>query len=312
MTLAYFSPHPPHPPSPLTLTPPLTLHSPSSAITDCLPISAGEHVFVHGDSTSFGSSISFTCESGYKLQGAPSIICRSDGTWSADVPTCINTGVHCSPLTLAENVKGSTTETVNGTEVFFACPEGFILHGPQMMICQNNGSWSPDNSPYCAKPVEECPALTFKPHVHSSSSNVTYGSKVSFSCDDGYKLIGQTTIECLPTGNWSAPLPSCKPVNCSAINIGDHVHSDSSSTTYGSKVTFSCDDGYELNGQATIVCLPTGNWSATFPSCSTASALQNGGGGGEYTPVTINVGMVVSGRDGVCVDINIILCFWMQ
>ena len=35
-----------------------------------------------------GSTVSFTCNSGYHLNGADSAICQDDGSWSVELPTC--------------------------------------------------------------------------------------------------------------------------------------------------------------------------------------------------------------------------------
>ena len=35
-----------------------------------------------------GSMVSFTCNSGYKLNGADVAICQDDGDWNVQLPTC--------------------------------------------------------------------------------------------------------------------------------------------------------------------------------------------------------------------------------
>jgi len=37
----------------------------------------------------------------------------------------------------------------------------------------------------------------------------TVGSVANHTCDEGYVLVGADERECLPTGMWSAPLPTC-------------------------------------------------------------------------------------------------------
>ena len=46
-----------------------------------------------------------------------------------------------------------------------------------------------------------------------------------------------------------------------------------SSTTFGSVVTHSCDDGYLLVGADEQTCLESGNWSTPLPSCESKSKL---------------------------------------
>ncbi len=35
----------------------------------------------------------------------------------------------------------------------------------------------------------------------------------------------------------------------------------------GDIVSFSCDDGFALNGADNLECLPTGSWDRTVPTC---------------------------------------------
>ena len=42
----------------------------------------------HGDVTSYGATVSFTCEVGYLLTGSPNRTCQADGEWSGDIAVC--------------------------------------------------------------------------------------------------------------------------------------------------------------------------------------------------------------------------------
>lgn len=47
----------------------------------------------------------------------------------------------------------------------------------------------------------------------------------TFNCTEGYKLIGDANNECLVTGEWSNPLPSCEPIFCREPEPHDeHLH----------------------------------------------------------------------------------------
>ena len=39
--------------------------------------------------------------------------------------------------------------------------------------------------------------------------STTFGSIVNHTCDEGYRLVGESQRECLSNGSWSAPLPTC-------------------------------------------------------------------------------------------------------
>ena len=58
----------------------------------CTAVSAPANGAVQGTSLFIGSSRTFTCSSGYQLQGEATIKCEADGSggakWSHAVPTC--------------------------------------------------------------------------------------------------------------------------------------------------------------------------------------------------------------------------------
>ena len=44
----------------------------------------------------------------------------------------------------------------------------------------------------------------------SYSSNTLYNSTATYSCEDGYSLVGVPVRTCLSSGNWSGDTPSCQ------------------------------------------------------------------------------------------------------
>ena len=66
------------------------------AIPLCLPAncssSSGDiHLRMEG-SGAFNTSVTFSCDLGYKLSGSPSLSCNRDVTWSDALPCCIHGG----------------------------------------------------------------------------------------------------------------------------------------------------------------------------------------------------------------------------
>ena len=37
-----------------------------------------------------------------------------------------------------------------------------------------------------------------------------YGSSCTFGCYDGHELVGASNLQCLESGDWSAPIPKCQ------------------------------------------------------------------------------------------------------
>ena len=68
------------------------MHSMIAAI-NCGSPSEPDNGAVTFTSTTFQSQATFTCDSGYSLEGSSSRTCQSDGTWSGQAPVC-NRGIY--------------------------------------------------------------------------------------------------------------------------------------------------------------------------------------------------------------------------
>ena len=67
----------------------LHTHNPAAAI-DCVTPPAAPDNGQRGDTfnRTFMSSVKYSCNTGYKLQGSSTLTCMADGLWSPRVPTC--------------------------------------------------------------------------------------------------------------------------------------------------------------------------------------------------------------------------------
>lgn len=48
----------------------------------------GKRVLRFGDGNGFGTVYEFKCDTGYRQIGSPTILCRSEGQWSSEQPSC--------------------------------------------------------------------------------------------------------------------------------------------------------------------------------------------------------------------------------
>ena len=64
---------------------------PSIAIDCGSPGNLDNGIITPGDNTSLGATVTFTCNSGYTLQGMNSRTCQSNGRWNNEVPVCQGT-----------------------------------------------------------------------------------------------------------------------------------------------------------------------------------------------------------------------------
>ena len=55
-----------------------------------------------------------------------------------------------------------------------------------------------------------CRYLSTPSNGYISSNRTIFGTTVTFSCEDGYRLKGDSELTCFPNGSWSNPEPSCQ------------------------------------------------------------------------------------------------------
>lgn len=58
------------------------------ALVACSVLSPPLHGTIHATGQSYKSHANFSCETGYKLSGAASVVCLANGSWSGDIPKC--------------------------------------------------------------------------------------------------------------------------------------------------------------------------------------------------------------------------------
>ncbi|XP_044302635.1 zona pellucida sperm-binding protein 3 receptor-like isoform X3 [Varanus komodoensis] len=112
----------------------------------------------------------------------------------------------------------------------------------------------------------------------TSPGDLALGSEITFTCDHGYRLVGQKNSRCIVTGvtvDWSGAIPYCQAILCyppPKIAHGRHSGEDDGEYTYGSSVTYRCDAGFSLIGSASISCSVKANgvdgeWKPNAPEC---------------------------------------------
>ncbi len=90
--------------------------------------------------TTVGSMASYTCTSGYVLQGSPTRTCGSDGSWSATMPSCAP--VDCGAPANPANGVAVAAVTTYGQSASYSCNTGWSLTGASSRTCQADRSWS--------------------------------------------------------------------------------------------------------------------------------------------------------------------------
>ncbi|KAI6214115.1 Sushi, von Willebrand factor type A, EGF and pentraxin domain-containing protein 1 [Aphelenchoides besseyi] len=102
----------------------------------------GKRSLRFGDGNGFGTVYQFACDDGFRLVGAPTILCRSNGDWSAEQPNCKK--LICPIIPAVKNgrivVSGGRLEFGDTARV--ECSVGFRITGPEVVHCLANQTLS--------------------------------------------------------------------------------------------------------------------------------------------------------------------------
>ncbi|XP_031430678.1 L-selectin-like isoform X2 [Clupea harengus] len=98
---------------------------------------------------SFGTTCTFSCQDGFRMEGPGEITCNSTGEWSEREPECSapSCDVLIDPVGGLVNCSGATNTF--HTTCTFQCHPGFLLLGSTEVTCEANGTWS-GFRPVCA------------------------------------------------------------------------------------------------------------------------------------------------------------------
>ncbi|XP_044871820.1 complement receptor type 1-like isoform X2 [Mauremys mutica] len=235
----------------------------------------------------FGATANFSCDEGYRLIGMTSAQCVVAGNgvnWDKRLPHC--QAIPCLPppdITSGSHTGQSEQEFSFGSAVTYKCDQGFSLIGEASIHCTTkdnvNGEWS-GPAPECEGRL--CKQLELE-NGRVDLTDLRFGATANFSCDEGYRLIGMTSAQCVVAGNgvnWDKRLPHCQAIPCLPppdITSGSHTGQSEQEFSFGSAVTYKCDQGFSLIGEASIHCTTkdnvNGEWSGPAPECEDQCVL---------------------------------------
>ncbi|NWI14263.1 CR1 protein, partial [Crypturellus soui] len=262
----------------------------------------------------FGSSITFSCEEGYRLRGAREISCAVKGTdvgWSGNLPFCEQ--IPCEPPpNIANGVYEERENYVYQTTVTYRCndvPRGmdrFSLVGSSSIFCtydaDKNGIWS-GPPPECR--VVKCDNVEVEhgKKMTGFGPSYSYMDSITFECDPGYFMVGSQTVNCLEDNAWHPPKPSCVKGSgdvCTAPEItGGELIPLKTKYRRGESVQIKCDAQCTLPdgaGEMTITCEGRETWSL-LQNCTCDSMFGFHSFSGEPVDPTPHIpfGRVISG-----------------
>lgn len=221
----------------------------------------------------------FTCTSPRGLTNSISIIVATS--------TCPQLTEPAPPLSL--RLEGNKL----GQRALYRCPQGYRVDGTINSTCLASGNWSTP-PPTCQ--AVQCPRLILEDsHLSLVELNTSAWGRAVFKCQWGFKLSGPPGLECEPSGVWSGPVPRCRAIQCPAplVPLNGRIGGTSGSSSHrryavGALVTFSCNEGHLLVGEASIVCTETGFWSHPPPFCKSQCPYPGDPPNGLIAPLKFN------------------------
>ncbi|XP_028344496.1 P-selectin isoform X4 [Physeter macrocephalus] len=182
----------------------------------------------------------------------------------------------CSELDLPQHMLMNCSHPLGNfpfnTQCSFHCAEGYTLNGPSELECLASGIWT-NTLPQCV--AVQCPPLK-SPEQGSmtcfhSAKAFQHQSSCSFSCEEGFALVGPKVVQCTASGVWTAPAPVCKAVTCAPLpnpqNGTKTCVQPLGDSSYKTTCQFTCDEGFSLSGPERLDCTPSGHWTDSPPTC---------------------------------------------
>ncbi|XP_029012119.1 complement receptor type 1-like isoform X2 [Betta splendens] len=155
-----------------------------------------------------------------------------------------------------------------GEKVYFNCAEDFTaVRGSRAVQCLESGEWTKLSLKCEKRSCGNAGELSNGQFVYEGESYI--GERVKAVCDKGYTLKGLNYLTCKKSG-WSGERPTCEvgETTCSAPVVTNSVRArDASIYRVGDNATFTCRQGFTLDGAQQVTCGPDGQWWPGAPRC---------------------------------------------
>ncbi|XP_059798853.1 complement factor H isoform X1 [Balaenoptera ricei] len=200
-----------------------------------------------------------------------------NGRWDPEV-TCKEEAQiqSCPPPPQIPNTRDMTTTVTyqDGEKISILCQENYLIQDAEELVCKD-GRWQ--SIPRCIEkvPCSQPPQVDHGTIKSSSSAEerretfapklYAHGTKLSYTCEDGFRISEENVITC-HMGKWSSP-PHCVGLPCGFPPLIQNgvVSNEKDSYQHGEEVIYNCDEGFGIDGPASIRCLG-GKWSLP-PEC---------------------------------------------
>ncbi|XP_051946729.1 complement receptor type 1-like [Xyrauchen texanus] len=241
--------------------------------------------FPHGryeipDGILFGDTVTAVCDKGYLLSGRGSQrTCRAEGVWDGRDPVC--EAVKCPPPPVVENgqLEDMPLESYDYLQaVTYTCNRGFTLGGNSALYCSENGTFQPA-PPKC---VDGCPKPEITHSIRTGGKSPPYklNNFIEYKCETGYKMDGDGYIVCTENG-WKPEPSECTMVKCPQPPVVENGQLEDvllESYEYLQTVTYKCNRGFTLVGNAELRCSEDETFQPAPPKCVAQCSKPHFGG----------------------------------
>lgn len=191
----------------------------------------------------------------------------------------------CIPPEILPPLRESRMPPSQPIFIEYSCPPNMKLIGVDRISCLSTKDWS-HIPPKCMLTCDT-PESPDGGMVSVSSPRVSVGDSVTFSCHQGFQLIGPTERTCLKNGKMNLENPRCEivtecPEPATVIRASREITYPFENLASGNHfwnstvVNYKCKDDLFLQGDPSITCLNNGSWSNSPPKCIEVSNVVVG------------------------------------
>lgn len=214
--------------------------------------------------------------------------------------SCIKPDLSCPELPKLENGDYYPKTNLFDTKVSYQCDEDYYLFGSNERLCQGDEDWS-GTPAECLKEAQCHNPPKINHAKNPSDGTYRLEDKIYYSCYPGYQSKGSSEAVCKLLDNknqtawlWSSSFNhsntdnnqatdqfKCIPKSCGDPGQIENAKRHGESFIVASSILYTCNDGYEMIGQARRYCQSDNQWSGQPPQCEPITCnptdhLENG------------------------------------
>ncbi|XP_050968464.1 complement decay-accelerating factor isoform X2 [Labeo rohita] len=175
------------------------------------------------DEPVFNDTIEFSCDENYVLVGKSSITCSDYGEYDSPPPKCkVTTCKLPDPVEHGRFITPKDEPVFNDT-IEFSCDENYVLVGNSSITCSDYGEYD-SPPPKCKVTTCELPDPVEHGRFIAPRDEPVFNDVITFSCDENYVLVGNSSITCSDYGEYDSPPPKCKDIMCKSTELSRCLH----------------------------------------------------------------------------------------